>query len=155
MSVWRTYSSMVLLVMIGLGLMIPSAIILGTIILTPYSGRAYPIEIGAGLYIASALMALASIPLINKRLTEGYALGILSCLLAFSTFIILLSLVVLGMGQYEYYNRYYQMVMLLIAIGGLALLPELIISILLTATWGESKRHQMAEKAKTTTETSH
>ena len=61
MSVWRTYSSMVLLVMIGLGLMIPSAIILGTIILTPYSGRAYPIEIGAGLYIASALMALASI----------------------------------------------------------------------------------------------
>jgi len=121
MNVWRIYASMVLLVMIGLGLMIPSAIILGTMILTSYSGRAFLIEIGASLYVASALMALASIPLINKRLTEGYAMGILSCLLAFSTFIILLSLMVLRIGQYEYYNRYYQMVMLLLAIGGLAL----------------------------------
>jgi len=153
MSVGRVYASMVLLMMFGLGLMIPSAIILGTIIITPYSGRAYLIEIGASLYIASALMALASVPLVNKRLTEGYVLGILSCLLAFSTFVILLSLTVLGIGQYEYYNRYYQMAMLLLAIGGLALLPELITSILLTTTWGESKRHQTTEKEKTATET--
>jgi len=151
MSVGRIYTSMVLLVMSGLGLMIPSAIILGIMMLSPYSGGAFLIEIGASLYIASALMALASIPLINKRVTEGYVIGILSCLLSFSTFIILLSLMALGIGQYEYYNRYYQMAMLLLAIGGLALLPELIISILLTTTWGESKGYQTKEKAMTST----
>jgi hypothetical protein len=145
-------ASMILLIMIGLGLMIPSMLILGTIILAPYSSRALLIKIGASLYIASALMALASVPLINKKLTKGYIMGILSCILSFSTFITLLTLMILGIGQFGHYYEYQQIAMLLLVIGGLALIPELIISMLLATIWGESKRDLMKEKAKTTTE---
>jgi hypothetical protein len=148
----KMYASMILLIMIGLGLMIPSMLILGTIILAPYSSRALLIKIGASLYIASALMALASVPLINKKLTKGYIMGILSCILSFSTFITLLTLMILGIGQFGHYYEYQQIAMLLLVIGGLALIPELIISMLLATIWGESKRDLMKEKAKTTTE---
>jgi len=71
-------------------------------------------------------------------------MGILSCLLAFSTFTIILSLMILGIGQY--YDRHYQMGMLLLAVGGLALLPELVTAMLLATAWGESKKHRIAEK---------
>jgi hypothetical protein len=136
------YASMVILAMLGIAWLIPSATIMAMMALSPYSGAKLLIGTVSGFYMASALLALASIPLLNKGLSDGYRLGLASCLLGFSTFVSLVSFLVLGIVKYDYQYEYSSIVMLLLMVGGASLPLEFLASIFLASSWGSEKQER-------------
>ncbi|MEM3027625.1 MAG: hypothetical protein QW220_02725 [Candidatus Bathyarchaeia archaeon] len=141
------YVSMVILAMLGIALLIPSATIMAMMILSPYWTAKLIIGAISGFYAASALLALASIPLLNKGFREGYWMGLASCLLGFSTFVSSVSFLVLGILKYDYQYEYSSTVMLLIMVGGASLILEFLASIFLASSW-EKEKEKEKEKGK-------
>ncbi|MBS7609115.1 hypothetical protein KEJ36_02505 [Candidatus Bathyarchaeota archaeon] len=146
------YASMVILAMLGIALLIPSATIMVMMILSPYWTAKLIIGAISGFYMASALLALASIPLLNKGFREGYLMGLASCLLGFSTFVSSVSFLVLGILKYDYPYEYSSTVMLLIVVGGAALLLEFLASIFLASSWEKAKESEGEKKRETSLE---
>lgn len=126
----------VLLVLIGLALLIPSAVVLAVTLKQPYAHQALYFSLFSSTYVASALLALASIPLLVKRLIAGAVLGVLACLASFTCFLLLATLQALGILGYPLMGA----VMLLIGIGVILLAPEFLAIVLLAKAWNGLKR---------------